>query len=201
MVSRRGPESPSFHSGPPPTAFPDVPEGSDGRAGGDRARPDRPKRPPATCYNRALDALARRARSRSELRRWLLERDYAADEVDAVLERLVAGRLLDDLAFARGFAHARLGAGRGFGQTRVRLELLRRGVARELIDRVLAEHQEDAGVDPAQAVEAAARKRLRSLAGLEPAVAERRLIAWLLRRGFPGGIAGQVARRLIREEA
>jgi len=147
-----------------------------------------------------LDALARRSRSGAELRRWLVEREYPAEEVEQVIERLVAGRLLDDLAFARGFANARLGAGRGFGPARVRLELLRRGVARELIDWVLAEHQEDSGVDPAQAVEAAARKRLRSLAGLEPAVAERRLIAWLLRRGFPGGIASQVARRLIREE-
>lgn len=182
MVSRRGPESPSFHSGPPPTVL---------GAG---------ERPPVSCYNRALDALARRARSRAELQRWLLQRDYPADEVDVVLERLVAARLLDDLAFARGFVQSRLGEGRGYGPGRVRLELMRRGVAREVIDRVLAEHQEDAGVDPALAVEAAARKRLRSLAGLEPAVAERRLIAWLLRRGFPGGIAGQVARRLIREE-
>ena len=96
MVSRRGPESPSFHSGPPPM----------------------PLRP--SCYNRALDALARRARSRAELRRWLIEREYPAEEVEPVLERLVAGRLLDDLAFARGFAHARLGAGRGFGPARVR---------------------------------------------------------------------------------
>lgn len=182
MVSRRGPESPSFHSGPPPTVL----------AAGDR--------PPVSCYNRALDALARRARSRAELQRWLLQRDYPADEVDVVLERLVAARLLDDLAFARGFVQSRLGEGRGYGPGRVRLELMRRGVAREVIDRVLAEHQEDAGVDPAQAVEVAARKRLRSLAGLEPAVAERRLIAWLLRRGFRGGIAGQVARRLLREE-
>ena len=117
-----------------------------------------------------------------------------------MLERLVAARLLDDLTFARGFAQARLGAGRGYGPARVRLELLRRGVARELIDRVLTEHQEDSGVDPVQAVEAAARKRLRSLAGLEPMVAQRRLVAWLLRRGFPGGMAAQVARRLIREE-
>jgi regulatory protein len=151
----------------------------------------------ASCYNRALDALARRARSRAELRRWLVEREYAAEEVELVLDRLVAGRLLDDLAFARGFAHARLGAGRGYGPARVRLELMRRGVARDLIDRVLTEHQEESGVDSAQAVEVAARKRLRALAGLDPAVARRRLVAWLLRRGFPGGEATRVARELI----
>lgn len=151
----------------------------------------------APCYNRALDALARRARSCAELRRWLLQREYAAEEVEQVLDRLVAGRLLDDLAFARGFAQARLGEGRGYGPARVRLELMRRGVARDLIDRVLTEHQEDSGLDPAQVVEAAARKRLRALAGLEPAVARRRLVAWLLRRGFPGADATRVARELI----
>ena len=197
MVSRRGPESPSFHSGPPPMLLSEgaASKGRRGRQG--RARGDAGERPRPSCYNRALDALARRARSCAELRRWLIEREYPADEVEQVLERLVAGRLLDDLAFARGFAHARLGAGRGYGPERVRLELLRRGVAREVIDRVLAEHQEDSGVDPVQAVEAAARKRLRSLAGLEPAVAQRRLVAWLLRRGFPGGMATKVARELI----
>ncbi|MFM8909968.1 MAG: regulatory protein RecX [Gemmatimonadota bacterium] len=152
-----------------------------------------------SCYNRALDALARRARSRAELRRWVIEREYPADEVESVLERVVASNLLDDLAFARGFAQARLGAGRGYGPARVRLELLRRGVAREVIDRVLAEHQEDSGIDPMLAVELAARKRLRSLAGLEPAVAQRRLVAWLLRRGFSGGLATKVARELIAE--
>lgn len=147
------------------------------------------------CFDRAMDALARRARSRADLGRWLREREFAAPDIEAALDRLVALGLLDDHAFARGFARTRLAAGRGFGPRRVAAELSRRGVARGVVDAVLAELADDAGApDERTAARAVAERRAKSLRGLAPEEARRRLVAFLVRRGFGQGTAFEAAR-------
>ena len=156
------------------------------------------------CHDRAVDALARRARARGELARWLREREFTVEEIEPVLDRLAALGLLDDRAFARAFARSRM-SGRGFGPRRVAAELGRRGVDRHIIDDVLAEAREEAleevgaGDDAADgdAITRAAATRLRSLQGLDPVVARRRLVGWLARRGHGVGDALAVAKRLI----
>ena len=240
VVSRRGPESLPFHSGPPPVLFCAVP--SVGLVTALREHPRRAGRHvveidgvpvgpvsaevvgelgirmgcavddamiarlmaaarAVACYDRALDALARRSRSRVDLGRWLRARDYRAVEIEPTLDRLTALGLLDDLAFARGYAHART-VGRGYGVRRVAAELAHQGVARPIVDEVLRELREVAGgsegYDEHDALVAAAEKRFRSLqkSGLDPRVAQRRLFAWLVRRGFAPGDSAQVSRRL-----
>jgi regulatory protein len=149
------------------------------------------------CFDRALDALGRRSRSRAGLERWLKQRDYAADAITPSLDRLEALGLLDDAQFARGFARSRL-VGRGFGPRRVAAELSRHGVARAVADAVLAELgaelAAERGDERVDGVEAAALRRAKSLQRLEPAVAERRLLGWLVRRGFGVGEARAAAR-------
>lgn len=172
VVSRRGPESPPFHSGPPPVTLGD----------------------PAACYSKAVDSLARRSRSARGLERWLIQRRFAPEAIAGVIARLLDSGLLNDLAFARTFAHSRV-VGRGFGPRRVALELSRQGVDRAMIDQVLAELAEDRPehAGPAAVADAAGR-RARALARLEPAVAERRLVSWLVRRGFGIGESARAAR-------
>jgi regulatory protein len=147
------------------------------------------------CYDKALDALARRARSRADLARWLRQREYTAAEIDPALERLETLGLLDDLAFARGFARTRLGAGRGFGPRRVAAELARRGVSRSLVDQVLAEQREEGGGDETAALDAIVARRVRAMRGLEPDVVRRRLYGYLARRGFDAGAISGALRR------
>lgn len=150
----------------------------------------------SACYDKALETLARRARSAADLGRWLRARDFTPDDIAAALERLTALGLLDDLAFARGFARTRA-AGRGFGRRRIAAELARKGVPRDVVDAVLAELAEDLDQSEPEAMEAAAEKRARSLASLAPDVAQRRLFGWLVRRGYDGRAASDVARRLF----
>jgi len=52
------------------------------------------------------------------------------------------------------------------------------------------------GVDPAEAVRVLAEKRARQLGGLAPTVRKRRLIAFLVRRGFSGGAVREVVEAL-----
>ena len=74
----------------------------------------------------ALALLAGRDFGRAELARRLERRGYPAGMVAAVVERLVAERLLSETRFVEQFI--RQHAGRGHGPARIRAELRERGV-------------------------------------------------------------------------
>lgn len=148
------------------------------------------------CYDKALATLGARARSTADLRRYLRTKEFTDEQILPVIEKLSALGLLDDLAYARSFARSRLAPSRGFGPRRVAAELTRKGVSREVAERVLGELADERaawedeaaarGESLRSAVEEAAAKKLRSLEGLEPAVQQRRLYGFLARRGFSG---------------
>ena len=71
--------------------------------------------------------LARRDHGTAELRRKLLARGFATDEVEPVLAGLAGRGLLDDNSFARRFADEALADGRG--PAWVRAKLRQRGVS------------------------------------------------------------------------
>ena len=89
------------------------------------------------CRKQALDLLARREHSRLELRRKLLARSHARDMADEVLDRLQQERLLDEARFAEQFVRSRVS--RAQGPTKIRAELLQRGIGESLIDTALTE--------------------------------------------------------------
>ena len=134
-------------------------------------------------YDRALNMLALRARSSSELARSLVRKGEEKAHVDWAIARLLEQGLLDDAAFARALTRSRVVGGKR-SRRRVEQELARKGVARSIAGEAIDDVFEDEAVDQRTIVEEAARKKLRSLAGLEPAVQRRRLYAFLARRGY-----------------
>jgi len=134
-------------------------------------------------YDRALNMLALRARSSSELARSLVRKGEERAHVDWAIARLQEQGLLDDAAFARAFTRSKVVGGKQ-SRRRVEQELTRKGVARSVAGEAIADVFEEEAVDQRAIVEEAARKKLRSLAGLEPAVQRRRLYAFLARRGY-----------------
>jgi len=134
-------------------------------------------------YDRALNMLAFRARSSSELARSLVRKGEEKAHVDWAIARLQEQGLLDDAAFARAFTRSKVVGGKQ-SRRRVEQELARKGVARTVAGEAIDDVFEDEAVDQRSIVEEAARKKLRSLAGLEPAVQRRRLYAFLARRGY-----------------
>lgn len=147
-------------------------------------------------YDRALAMLAAHARSARDLRRRLLLKKEPAAHVDAAIDRLREAGLLDDESFARQFARSRV-LGAGHSRRRVEQELQKRGVARESVGDAVAEVFADEAVDEVALVEQAARKKLRSLERLDPAVRRRRLYAFLARRGHDGSAIRDVMERLL----
>ena len=136
-------------------------------------------------YDRAVTMLAFRARSSAELARALVRKGEATELVDHAVARLQEQGLLDDAAFAQSFTRAKV-LGAQQSKRRVQQQLAQKGVAREVTDAAIASVFADEGVDQREVVERAARRKLRSLSTLDPAVRRRRLYAFLARRGYDG---------------
>jgi len=137
-------------------------------------------------HRAALRALARRAHARVDLRRRLLQKQHPPAAADGALDRLAAAGLLDDARFARDYAAAKATRGGGRGPARLVRDLVTQGVDRRVAEEAVRAALADEGVDPEETVRAVAAKRARQLAGLPAAVRRRRLVAFLLRRGYAG---------------
>jgi regulatory protein len=134
-------------------------------------------------YDRALDLLALRPRSTSELRQKLIRKGEPADAVDEAIERLLGQKLLDDEQFARQFARSKV-LGAGASRRRIAMELTRKGVDRSTADAAIEDLAESEGIDMSAAIHKVAAKKWRSLSRLDGETATRRLYAFLARRGF-----------------
>ncbi|HXF56523.1 MAG TPA: RecX family transcriptional regulator [Actinomycetota bacterium] len=143
---------------------------------------------------RALKLLSARWRTGEELRRRLLALGYGPEEVSRALEELRGLGLVDDERFARELARDR-GGRRLVGDQAILAALRERGVAREVAEAAL----EEAGEEGARARELA-RRRARSLAGLPPQDAFRKLYGLLVRRGFPPAAAARACREALGAE-
>ena len=134
-------------------------------------------------FDRALTMLAVRARSERELRRQLILKGEPDEHVDAAIARLVANGLIDDAGFARQLARSRV-LGPGHSRRRLQSELFRKGVERGVADEAISEVLEDESIDTDAIIERVARRKLRSLAKLDPETRDRRLWGFLARRGY-----------------
>ena len=132
----------------------------------------------------ALRALARRAHARVDLRRRLVQKQHPPDAVEAALDRLAARGLLDDRRFAEQYAAFR--AARGKGPARLVTDLLAHGVERRVAEEAVRRALADEGIDPAIEARAVAAKRAHQLSDLPGPVRKRRLLAFLVRRGYAG---------------
>ncbi len=130
----------------------------------------------------ALRALARRAHARLDLQRRLVKKQHPPAAVEAALERLALRGLLDDRRFAEQYAALR--ATRGKGPVRLLRDLQAQGVERRTAEHAVRRALEEEGIDPGLEARAVAAKRARQLAGLPAPVRKRRLLAFLMRRGY-----------------
>lgn len=151
-----------------------------------------PTRASRRAENVALAALTRHDASEGEIRAKLVAKGLEVDDVEAELERLRRAGLIDDQAFAVRQLE-RLRERKGLGDSAVRSALRGRLVPQDVIDVVLAEHAEEAD-DAQQRLQEVADDRARRLGSLPHDVAERRLTAYLMRKGFSGSAVRTAAR-------
>ena len=124
---------------------------------------------------KALSLLSRKPQSRRELERKLSEWEASEQETEAICDRLEELGYLNDAAYAAQVV--RHYSGKGYGERKVRDELYRRGISREMWDEALEQSRE-----PAQAIDDFLEKKL---SGRVPDRKElKRISDALARRGY-----------------
>jgi regulatory protein len=134
-------------------------------------------------------------RTRKQLADKMAAKEVPADVVVEVLDRFEEVAPVDDRAFAETFVHARSS---GRGRRALAQELRLKGVDDETALEALEVVDHDSQADAARGL---VRRKLRSTAGLERAVRERRLFGLLARRGFPTDVVLRVVREELDAEA
>ena len=145
------------------------------------------------CLNAAYRYLSYRPRSESEVRERLQRRGFDGDCTEAVMAKLREQGLVDDMAFARFWKENR----ESFSprsQRLTRLELKRKGVVSDVIDRVV-----DA-VDDGDSAYRAALDRVRRLPLSDYQSFRRRLGEYLKRRGFGYEVINHTVERVWQEQ-
>ena len=127
--------------------------------------------------SKAIELLMRKPQSRKELGRKLTQWEASPEEAEAICDRLEELGYLNEREYAGRIV--RHYAQKGFGERKIRDELYRRGVPRELWDEVLDQIQEE---DSASAIDAFLEKKLKG--SHDPKDIKKASDA-LARRGFP----------------
>lgn len=141
------------------------------------------------CREYALLLLSYRARSEKELRERLEKKGWSPSVIEAVLKNFKETGLVDDEKLAQRYVQDRITIGHK-GKRRVQQELIRIGIAKELINRALAE-----APDETTAAQMVLEHYLPRYQKLDPLTKKRRLAGLLARRGF----APETINRLLNE--
>ena len=133
------------------------------------------------CRATALGFLKIRPRSIKELEVQLKDKGFAASEIAEAVEHCRQSRLLDDRAFTVAWVQYRLA--RPFGFQRIIRELKEKGVEQSIIAQAVGRAKE--GFSEEEAACALARRRAGRLSGIDPVKRKKRVLDFLIRRGFP----------------
>ncbi|WP_022890879.1 regulatory protein RecX [Agromyces italicus] len=131
-----------------------------------------------------VSRLRRSALSVSEVRAVLAEHGLDDSELDEWIERYERLGYLDDARLAEQLVHSQ-GVRRGKGSGALLNELGRRGVDQTVARAAVEDLDPETELENARTV---AERRARQLRGLDRQTAERRLSAFLQRRGYPGDV-------------
>ncbi|MFH1413491.1 MAG: regulatory protein RecX [Candidatus Omnitrophota bacterium] len=121
-----------------------------------------------------------RLRSERELIQRLKIKKFDETVIRSVVEFLKDKRFIDDALFAKNWVKSRIE--KPLGLSRIRRELLIKGIAKEIIDQELENIKKRYSEE--EIILSIAKERLRRLSSIDPQKARKRIYAYLLRRGF-----------------
>lgn len=140
----------------------------------------------------AITFVSYRPRSEREVRDRLRRRAFSPPAIDYAIEKMRGWKYLDDRSFAEFWVENRVEHSPK-GRRALASELRAKGVDRDVVDTVL----NDTDLFEENAAMELARKRLRSLSGLDEQTQKRRLGAYLGRRGYGWDVVGPILRELF----
>ena len=143
----------------------------------------------------AYNYLSYRARSVKEVRDKLVQKEFAEEIIEQLVDDLQRQKLLNDREFAHRFVEARLG--RANGSRKLAQELRRKGIETEIIDEVLGEFA--ATLDSEERAMGLLGKEAWRYRGLERDKAKRRMLGFLARRGYDAQMARSAVDKVWQE--
>ena len=152
-------------------------------------RPADPERERERAIQLGYRAVGSRERTVAELRTFLERKRVEPDAIADAVEELTAAGFLDDARFARRFAEDKRELER-WGTERIARDLHRRGIAPDLIERVVADRTREAELGTALLL-------LEQRLPAAPRDDRERDRAWrlLVRRGYDAEVAHEAVRR------
>jgi regulatory protein len=129
-----------------------------------------------------------RLRSENELKARLKQKGFLPEVAESTVNFLKAKEFIDDRVFAKGWVSSRLK--RPLGLRKIKLELVQKGVAKEIIQEALAQANEQ--YSEGQTVSQLAKQRFAKLTGIDPLKAKARVYGYLMRRGFSPDVIMEV---------
>jgi regulatory protein len=153
---------------------------------------DQSEKPEIGAYEKGLRILNAAGQTRAGLARRLARAGYEEAEVMEACNQLEAHGYLDDRGFAASRLRRRQAQGRG--ARLIAAELRQKGVPPEVIDEALAGRDEE--IEVARAMELAA-KLVARRAGEPPGQRRDHVLAALVRRGYPPGVARRALQRAM----
>lgn len=146
--------------------------------------------------NVLLFQLSRSMKTRYQLAKILEKREIPNEIANAVLDRFTEAQLIDDAAFARAFVNSRLAIS-GKSRSVIARELKQKGVSADDAHQALSIIDSELEDQTAYSV---AKKRYQQLSSLAPEVRRRRLMGFLMRRGFSSSLTTRILRDLEQSE-
>jgi regulatory protein len=144
-------------------------------------------------FDKAVNLLSYRPRSKEEIRRRLAKKDYSEHAIAVAIERLERMGYLDDRAFATFWIENR-NRHKPRGKRALRYELRRKGISDRIIRELL-----DEMVDEKEGAYEAAQSRLRRMRGATEYEFKRKVGGFLQRRGFSYDAVNRALDRHINE--
>ncbi len=142
-------------------------------------------------YQRYLDLCYRyltlRNRSQKEIYDYLQKKNAEEDVVEKIIAKLIEQHFLDDEKFARSWVLSRART-KPKGRTVLVMELRQKGIAQDIIDKVLSEESEEIPDELTQAKNIIAR-HMEKLDGFPRQAVYQKVGAFLMRRGYNWTIA------------
>lgn len=142
-----------------------------------------------------MKLLGYRGRSAQEMQERLKKRGFPVPVVSSTMKYLIGKGFIDDLVLAETLKTDALNS-RMLSRNGARQYLLRRGIRRDIVDRVFHEDNHSDFDNASRLVH----KRLRVLRGCSEMTAKRRLYNFLLRRGYSSDTIVKVFKDIAFEE-
>jgi len=148
-------------------------------------------------FDKVLKFLSFRARSEFEINEYMLRKGWGEETRKKISDKLKALQLLDDEAFARQWVESRT-RGRPEGSALIKIELRRKGIDKEIIEKVLSGSRGSASEKMlAEKYGRAKLERIKNAPFLE---VKKKLYSALTMRGFGGETVREVVDKLLKKE-